>query len=151
MARTEYRLAAGIISAVTLNASAAYLIENFTKQADMISGLVWTPPSGLDSTFPELVRTETLDQAVGRHGFYAWEWIFPAWTTDQMGLFETTYWGTSNESGIVTAKTRLKNGSYEEFTATMIKPGNDDFARGYGSTDGTFRNVRIRFVGGEVI
>jgi len=87
------------------------------------------------------------DGTTARVGFKSFNWPVDILTYEQWDYLQSNYCTGSGISGPVTVRTRLVDGTYANYNATMILPDPPDTDRRFVA----MRNVSIRFIHAEAI
>lgn len=145
----EFRLSAGWITAAVLNASSSFLVQNFAVQSDQNPwSQPWGPPIDHKTMYPRRqVSTVNEDFSQTLRGFYQFDWIFAYWTEGMVSFFESTYFAGAG-SGLVTVKTILRTGVYEEFQGTMLYPNEEEL---FDPSERGIENYKLRFRGLTIV
>lgn len=153
----EYRIAFSSITAVALNASNAYLIEQFPLQSDQVSIYVipWGPPKDEGTTYPAYQRyTVMQDRGTQRaDGFVEFNWCLSYLTEGMVNYINAQAFPSSAQQSVCTVKTLTEDGSFHIYSCNVLKPrppgtnGSGDFKRGYAGVE----DYVLRFVGGTLL
>ncbi len=139
MSDFEYRLAVGWITKAALEASSAYLIENFPVQSDQISKYVnpWGPPDDRLTTFPTYTRFGQYSNTTQwSDGPVAFDLGFKYFTEAMQYYWEYSliFGNATLQTKPITVKTRKSAGVGDfgvfQCYANRAKPNTSDFKRG---------------------
>lgn len=151
MAVTDNRVAAGHVSAATINGSDTYLIENWALQSDMGGQYIWTPFADALTTYPapEFIR-DYMAPIRKAAGAYLFNVGFKYWTEGQAAYWDTLLsWSDTVWYAPATFKIRRYPGtSLGVIQCVAFRPvPNVDMRRAYKG----FEDVVIRCVDGVFV
>lgn len=153
-AQFEFRIAPSWITKSALEASSAFLLENFPIQSDQVSiyAYPWGPPEDKETLYPVFTRyTENAAQQQQGDGPVKFQWSLPEVTAYMLSYIENYLFGNSIDiqSNLCTVKTLMPDNTYSVIQCFSNRPiPNVDYKK---NLNGGSENYKIRFTGGTII